>query len=76
MKKQVRLTEFLQDVAQGVYGESVLTYGDVSKFEEKANGFDKEIVAEFYWDWNSQLTDPEDIDVDELEQIIFNVINQ
>lgn len=68
------IEKFLQDVAQGVYGKSTLTYTEVGSFLQKATPGDLEEIKEFFWDWTSELTDEDDIDVSELETIIRETI--
>lgn len=74
-KKASTLVQFLQDVAQGVYGDSKLTYSDVNKFVQLADPQDLKQVEEFFWDWNSELTDEDEIDISELEGLIYSVID-
>lgn len=69
-----QLDSFLQDVAQGVFGDSKLTYGDITEYSNKATENDITHLEEFFWDWTSQLTDEDEIDVEELEQHIYEVI--
>lgn len=70
-----RLNEFLQDVAQGVFGDSKLTYTDIMEYSDKATKQDIKELEDFFWNWTSELTDEDDIDIEELEEHICNVIN-
>lgn len=65
-----RLDSFLQDVAQGVWGDSRLTYTDISKYSEKATKQDIKVLREIAW----AAEDDEDMDIDELEHHIYGVI--
>jgi hypothetical protein len=69
------LEKFLQDVAQGMFGNSKLTYKEISEFMQIADKNDLEQLKEFYWDWSSQLTDEGEVDIEELEEFIYSVIN-
>ena len=70
-----QMDAFLQDVAQGIWGDSRLSYGDVIKYSKKATEQDIEQLEDFYWDWTSKLTEDDEIDIQELEQHIYDVIN-
>ena len=65
-----QLDAFLQDVAQGVFGDSKLTYTDIMEYSDKATEQDIKELEEFFWDWTSALTVEEDIDIDALEEHI------
>ena len=69
-----QLDAFLQDVAQGVFGDSKLTYTDIMEYSDKATEQDIKELEEFFWDWTSALTVEEDIDIDALEEHIYGVI--
>lgn len=69
-----QLDSFLQDVAQGVFGDSKLTYTDIMQYSDKATEQDIKELEDFFWDWTSELTDEDDIDIEELEEHIYNVI--
>ena len=69
-----QLDSFLQDVAQGVFGDSKLTYTDIMQYSDKATKQDIKELEEFFWDWTSELTDEDDIDIEELEEHMYNVI--
>lgn len=70
------LVTFLEDVCQGVYGETSLTYKDVYEFLKMASESDIETIKDFYWDWNSYLTDEDEIDVNELEEFIYQTLTE
>ncbi len=70
------LKQFLQDIAQGVYGESNLNYSQINAFTNKANLVDIDELTDYYWEWTSALTDEEDIDINELETFIKDVIHR
>jgi hypothetical protein len=73
MQNQIYYT-FLQDVAQGIWGETKLTYTDIINYFDKVNKNDMNVLEEIFWVWNSKLTDENEIDVQELENHIYNVI--
>ena len=67
------LTQFLRDVAQGCFGDTKLTYTDIEKFNSKASEGDFETLKDFFWDWSSELTGEDEIDVAELEEFIYGI---
>ena len=69
-----QLDVFLQDVAQGVWGNSKLTYTDIMEYSKKATEQDVAVLEDFFWDWTSQLTEEDEVDIEELEQHIYEVI--
>lgn len=69
-----QLDAFLQDVAQGVWGNSKLTYTDIMEYSKKATEQDVAVLEDFFWDWTSQLTEEDEVDIEELEQHIYEVI--
>ena len=69
------LQTFLKDVVKGVYGETNLTNDNIEKYSGKATEQDLNELEDFFWDWNSRLTDEDDIDIEELEQHIHEVID-
>jgi hypothetical protein len=69
-----QLDAFLQDVAQGIWGDGKLTYTDIVEYSKKATEQDVEVLEEFFWDWNSKLTEEDEIDVEALEEHIYEVI--
>lgn len=70
------LHQFLQDVAQGVYGESKLNYSRVNAFMNVAQDADLQDLAEYFWEYKSTLTNPDDIDVNDVDELIEEVIKQ
>ena len=69
------LQTFLKDVVKGVYGNTNLTNDNIEKYSGKATEQDLNELEDFFWDWNSHLTDEDDIDIEELEQHIHEVID-
>ena len=69
------LQTFLKDVVKGVYGETNLTNANIEEYSGKATEQDLNELEDFFWDWNSRLTDEDDIDIEELEQHIHEVID-
>lgn len=70
-----QLDAFLQDVAQGIWGNSKLTYTDIIEYSKKATEQDVAVLEDFFWDWTSQLTEEDEVDIEELEEHIYEVIN-
>ena len=68
------LYAFLQDVAQGVYGDSNLSYNRIYRFFNLATDADLVDLQEYYWDYTSRLTEEDDIDPAEIEEFINEVI--
>ena len=69
------LQTFLKDVVKGVYGNTNLTNDNIEEYSGKATEQDLNELEDFFWDWNSRLTDEDDIDIEELEQHIHEVID-
>ena len=65
------LVSFMQDVAQGVYGESDLTYKEIHDFVEVAKPEDKRTVMNFHEEWNE--LDDEEIKTDDLTFFVRGV---
>ena len=70
------LYKFLQDVAQGVYGDSSLSYNRIYRFMNLASTADLVDLQEYYWDYTSRLTEEDDIDPAEIEEFINEVITR
>jgi hypothetical protein len=75
-KLTIYLYDFLKDVAQGIWGESKLTYTNIVDYSNKATEKDIDVLEEFFYDWSSKLTEEDDIDVQHLEEYIFDVIER
>ncbi len=67
------ILDFFDEVIDGKYGITRLTKSNIAFFVEKAGVDEIEQVEDLYWDWTSVLTEPEDIEIGELEQIILAV---
>ena len=70
------LYKFLQDVSQGVYGDSSLSYNRIYRFMNLASTEDLVDLQEYYWDYTSRLTEEDDIDPAEIEEFINEVITR
>ncbi len=70
------LYKFLQDVSQGVYGDSSLSYNRIYRFFNLASTEDLKDLAEYYWDYTSRLTEEDDIDPAEIEEFVNEVITR
>lgn len=70
------VVKFLEDVCQGLYGETSLNYRIAYAFLKVASESDIETIKDFYWDWNSYLTDEDEIDVNELEEFIYQTLTE
>lgn len=46
------LVSFMQDVAQGVFGDADLTYKEIHDFMDCATQADKKLVLQFHQEWN------------------------
>lgn len=68
--------DFFDDVVSGKYGRSKLNKVHVAQFVEKASPEDIGNVDELYWEWTSILSEPEDIDMDALTEIVFSVLRK
>lgn len=68
------LYKFLQDVSQGVYGDSSLSYNHIYRFFKLASTQDLEDLQEYYWDYTSSLTNDDDLDPSEIEEFINEII--
>ena len=75
IKMKDTLQTFLKDVVKGVYGNTNLTNDNIEEYSGKATEQDLNELEDFFWDWNSRLTDEDDIDIEELEQHIHEVID-
>lgn len=73
-KLNPQLDGFLQDVAQGIWGDSKLTYTDIIEYSKKATEQDVAALEDFFWSWSSLLTEDEEVDINELEEHIYEVI--
>lgn len=73
MEFNLILESFLKDVAQGIWGDTNLTYSEIHTFIKKSNEEDVEMLKEMYWDWTSLLTEENEVDVDELVNLIREV---
>lgn len=70
------ILDFFDEVVAGKYGKTSLTKAHVAQFIEKANTDEMEQVEDLYWDWTSVLSEPEDINLDELRDIVFAVLKR
>jgi hypothetical protein len=68
------LYKFLHEVADGKFGESRLNNSRINAFFNKADEQDLNELEEFFWSWTSELGNDDDIDIEELEQHIYEVI--
>lgn len=75
MRNEV-LHEFLCDVAQGVFGPSTLDYSRIYAFMNRSTAADLDQLQEYFWEYTSLLTNPEDIDIQELECFILEVVER
>ena len=66
------LVSFMQDVAQGVYGDSDLTYGEIHDFIEVAKRKDKRTIMNFREEWN-ELED-EEINTSDLTNYVRGIL--
>jgi hypothetical protein len=66
------LVSFMQDVAQGVYGESDLTYKEIHDFIEVAKPEDKRTVTNFREEWDE--LENEEINTSDLTFFVRDVI--
>lgn len=69
-----QLINFLLDVAQNVYGQSTLSYKEITEYSRKAKAEDINCLEDFFWSWSSHLTSEDEIDISELEEHIREVI--
>jgi hypothetical protein len=70
------ILDFFDEVLDGKYGITKLTKSNIATFVEKADNDQIEQVEDLYWDWTSVLTEPEDIDIKELENIIISALKK
>jgi hypothetical protein len=70
------LMDFFDAIVAGKYGRTKITRINVAQFVEKADSGDVEAIEDFYWEWTSVLCEPEDIDMDELEDAFFAVLKK
>lgn len=68
------LYKFLQDVSQGLYGDSSLSYNRIYRFFKLASTQDLEDLQEYYWDYTSSLANDDDLDPSEIEEFINEII--
>lgn len=70
------LMDFFDAIVAGKYGRTKITRINVAQFVEKADSGEVEAIEDFYWEWTSVLCEPEDIDMDELEDAFFAVLKK
>jgi hypothetical protein len=70
----IHLESFLQDLAQGVFGDTSITYSDIYNFEQNADQFQKDKLYKLYWFITSEAGDNEDMYefISQIEELIKN----
>lgn len=69
----VQLNQFLEEVLNGMYGDSSLSRADISAFWLNAYESEVEDLNALYIIWHSQEAEEEDTDIEELETLIYSV---
>lgn len=70
------LMDFFDGIVAGKYGRTKITRMNVAQFVEKADRSDLDAIEDFYWEWTSVLCEPEDIDMNELEDAFFAALKK
>ncbi len=67
-----RLHDFLKKVVDGKFGETRLTLATIDSFIHVATQQDlKELEEDFFFPWQSSISNDEDIEMGELEDLIL-----
>lgn len=71
----IHLESFLQDLAQGVFGDTSITYSDIHNFAQNADQSQLNQVQQLYWIITSEAGDNEDIYeyISQIEELVTNV---
>lgn len=67
-----RLTDFLNKVVKGKFGETRLALATIDNFMQVATQQElKELQDDFFFPWQSSVTTEDDIEMSELEDLIL-----
>ena len=71
----IHLESFLQDLAQGVYGETSITYSQIRNFDKRASESQKVELQRLFWSMTSEASDNEDIheNIAAIEELLDSV---
>ena len=71
----IHLESFLQDLAQGVYGETSINYSQIANFSKNATQFQLGQLQGMFWLMTSEAGDNEDFCeiIAEIEELLDSV---
>lgn len=70
------ILDFFDDVVAGKYGRTKITRLLVSQFVDKVTKEELDAIEDFYWEWTSELCEPEDIVMADLEAAFLPIANR